>query len=75
MTPRLKAYLWSAAAAMTIGLGVPTMLLVYACLWATSEGCMWIRGLFPGYVAAGLLLLGVPTFFLVKVVIGRYKSR
>jgi len=75
MTPRLKAYLWSSAAAMTVGIGVPAMLLALACRSADSEGCMWIRALFPDYVAAGLLLLGVPTFLLVKVAIGRRRNR
>lgn len=63
---RVGVYVLSAAAAVAVGTGIPLAVVWRACRRPASEGCVWGRALLPVNVTATCLIVGLPTFFLVR---------
>ena len=70
----MKRYLWSFIAAIFVGVGLPLLEVEIACLRPSSESCVWGRALLPVNIAATLVIVGAPTFFLVLWAQGRKKG-
>lgn len=70
----MHRYIWALIIALVIGLGLPLLEVAFVCRQPASEACVWGRAYLPLNGVATLLILGVPTFFVVVWIFGRRRK-